>query len=110
MRGGVSTLQQSILAKAADGSGEEKKLLDIGAYQGLQSGLCDWSPDGRYILYIAGTASVGNGTDIWALPLFGDRKPSHTLLRQEISYTRSFLPMDVGWRIRRMSRGRWRFM
>jgi Tol biopolymer transport system component/tRNA A-37 threonylcarbamoyl transferase component Bud32 len=74
MRGGVST-QQALLVKAADGSGEEKKLLDTGAYQGLQSGLCDWSPDGRYILYIAGTASVGNGTDIWALPLFGDRKP-----------------------------------
>jgi Tol biopolymer transport system component len=74
MRGGVST-QQAILAKAADGSGEEKKLLDTGAYEGLQNGLCDWSPDGRYILYIAGTATVGNGTDIWALPLFGDRKP-----------------------------------
>jgi Tol biopolymer transport system component len=41
----------------------------------LQNGLCDWSPDGRYILYIAGTATVGNGTDIWALPLFGGRKP-----------------------------------
>ena len=72
---GVVTARQSILVKAADGSGEEEKLLDSGAYQGLQNGLCDWSPDGRYMLYIAGVASVGNGTDIWALPLFGDRKP-----------------------------------
>jgi len=67
--------QQSILVKAADGSGGEKKLLDVGAYAGLQDGLCDWSPDGRYILFVAGTASAGNGTDIWVLPLFGDRKP-----------------------------------
>jgi len=67
--------QQTILVKAADGSGEEKKLLDVGAYSGLQDGLCDWSADGRYILYVAGTASVGNGTDIWVLPLFGDHKP-----------------------------------
>jgi eukaryotic-like serine/threonine-protein kinase len=67
--------RQTILIKAADGSGEEKKLLDVGAYAGLQDGLCDWSADGRYILYVAGTTSVGTGTDIWALPLFGDRKP-----------------------------------
>jgi eukaryotic-like serine/threonine-protein kinase len=67
--------QQSIRIKAADGSGEEKKVLDVGAYAGLQDGLCDWSADGRYILYVAGTTSVGTGTDIWALPLFGDRKP-----------------------------------
>ena len=70
--GGMSAL---ILAKAADGSGEEKKLLDLRQFSGLQEGLCDWSPDGRYILYATGTASVGTGTDIWVLPLFGDRKP-----------------------------------
>jgi eukaryotic-like serine/threonine-protein kinase len=64
-----------ILAKAADGSGKEQKLMDLGQTMGLQESLCDWSPDGRYILYETVTASAGNGTDIWALPLFGDRKP-----------------------------------
>ena len=67
--------QESIRVKAADGSGEEKKLLDLGAYAGLQDGLNDWSPDGHYLLYVTGTTSVGTGTDIWVLPLVGDRKP-----------------------------------
>lgn len=70
---------QSILAKAADGSGEEHKLMDLSQtmelQQSIQQSLCDWSPDGRYILFVTGTASVGTGADIWVLPLVGDRKP-----------------------------------
>ena len=33
----------------------------------------DWSPDGRFVLY--SSASAKTGSDIWALPLQGDRKP-----------------------------------
>jgi len=33
----------------------------------------DWSPDGRFILFESGSATTGR--DLWALPLFGDRKP-----------------------------------
>ena len=33
----------------------------------------DWSADGRYILYTS--QSPTTGIDLWALPLFGDRKP-----------------------------------
>jgi Tol biopolymer transport system component/tRNA A-37 threonylcarbamoyl transferase component Bud32 len=76
MKGSYGALaNQAILAKAADGSGEEHKLLDLSQIMGLQESLCDWSPDGRYILFVSGTASSQNGTDIWVLPLFGDRKP-----------------------------------
>jgi eukaryotic-like serine/threonine-protein kinase len=32
-----------------------------------------WSPDGRFLLY--DYIGKANGTDVWALPLFGDRKP-----------------------------------
>lgn len=75
MRGAYGGLtNESILAKAADGSGGEQELMDLSHTIGLQEGLCDWSPDGRYILFVTGTASVGTGTDIWVLPLFGDRK------------------------------------
>jgi Tol biopolymer transport system component len=34
---------------------------------------CDWSPDGRYVLYTVLSATTGH--DLWVLPLFGDRKP-----------------------------------
>jgi Tol biopolymer transport system component len=33
----------------------------------------DWSPDGRYIIYFQVMPQTKN--DLWALPLFGDRKP-----------------------------------
>ena len=78
MGGRVGLTNQGILAKAADGSGEEKKLLDLSQTMGQilpQEDLWDWSPDGRYILFETGTLSIGSGTDIWVLPLFGDRKP-----------------------------------
>jgi eukaryotic-like serine/threonine-protein kinase len=66
----------SAMVKAADGSGEAKRLmaedLTIG---GAVQGLWDWSPDGRYLLYATGTYSSRDGVDIWALPTFGDHKP-----------------------------------
>jgi Tol biopolymer transport system component len=33
----------------------------------------DWSSDGKYIAYTVQSAT--NASDVWALPLFGDRKP-----------------------------------
>ena len=35
--------------------------------------LCDWSPDGRYVLFSSQDAKTGR--DLWMLPLFGDRTP-----------------------------------
>jgi eukaryotic-like serine/threonine-protein kinase len=54
--------------KAADGSGPEELLLSD--EQILVP--TDWSRDGKYLIYSRGP--VG-GSDIWALPLEGDRKP-----------------------------------
>jgi serine/threonine protein kinase/WD40 repeat protein len=66
----------NIMVKSADGSGEAKTLLqtdfEVG---GEQEGLWDWSPDGRYLLYAKGIYGVADGMDLWALPMFGDRKP-----------------------------------
>jgi eukaryotic-like serine/threonine-protein kinase len=72
----TATSHASIMVKAADGSGEEKKVgeLDGVGIIALQDNLSDWSPDGRYILYTTGTVSRQN-SDLWILPLFGDRKP-----------------------------------
>src|SRR5437867_85473 len=53
----------------SDGDGSEDRVLndDIAKWP------VSWSPDGRYVLYV--TNSMRTGNDIWALPLFGDRKP-----------------------------------
>jgi tricorn protease-like protein len=35
----------------------------------------DWSPDGRFLLYRSGLLTSESGTDLWILPMFGDKKP-----------------------------------
>ena len=66
---------RKLIVKAADGSGQAREIMNLGSIQTLQEELDDWSPDGRYLLYDAGTIGHGNGIDIWALPMFGDGKP-----------------------------------
>ena len=59
-----------ILAKLADGSGAEERLIPgQDSFQIPGS----WSPDGKYLAYMV--VSPETGTDIWVLPLSGDRKP-----------------------------------
>ncbi|MBI2150590.1 MAG: PD40 domain-containing protein [Acidobacteria bacterium] len=58
-------LYQKVLA----GDGVEDLVLDDDVAKWPVS----WSPDGRYVLYV--TSSTRTGNDIWALPLFGDKKP-----------------------------------
>jgi eukaryotic-like serine/threonine-protein kinase len=61
----------AIYAKAADGSGDEEKLLD--APPQFPKATKSWSPDGRYVLFmLSDPRGIG---DLWVLPLFGDRKP-----------------------------------
>ena len=56
--------------KASSGSGTEEALLA----GGLGKFPSDWSPNGRFILYIAGGAAIAR-SDLLVLPLFGERKP-----------------------------------
>ena len=62
-----------IYEKRANGVGDESLLLKIGADVGGTTFPTDWSSDGRFFLYYA--RSERTRIDIWALPLFGDRKP-----------------------------------
>ena len=57
-----------LVRKASSGTGEEEVLLDGGGAIPW-----DWSPDGRYITYTA--AGPSTFSDLWVLPLFGERKP-----------------------------------
>ena len=54
------TRTDAIYQKASSGTGPEERLAD--------GETTDWSPDGRFISFI-------NDGDLFALPLFGDRKP-----------------------------------
>jgi hypothetical protein len=63
---------RDVVVKNASGLGEETPLLDSTNREVLE----DWSDDGRYIVY--GLDAGPNPTpaqDLYALPLFGDRKP-----------------------------------
>jgi serine/threonine protein kinase len=71
--GGSEQAGTIIWSKASSGAGGETQLL---VTSDNTAALCDWSPDGRYIIYHTGTPATGTGIDLWTLPLFGDRKPA----------------------------------
>jgi Tol biopolymer transport system component len=55
--------------KPADGSGAEELLINDAEVVRPT----DWSQDGQYLIYTRG--ALGNNSEIWALPLEGERKP-----------------------------------
>jgi Tol biopolymer transport system component len=59
----------NLYQKAADGSGHEEPLVESNDSKWAT----DWSLDGQYIAYSESTLETGS--DVWILPLFGDRKP-----------------------------------
>src|SRR5262249_4097841 len=58
--------------KDSGGAGAVEPLLSV---QGLDAFAESWSPDGRYLLYATLQNANVETSDIWVLPLFGDRKP-----------------------------------
>ncbi|MGI8785792.1 MAG: protein kinase domain-containing protein [Acidobacteriota bacterium] len=54
----------------------------------------DWSRDGRFILFQSGTSTTKS--DVWALPLFGDRK-AYPVLQGEFDEKRGCLSPDGKW-------------
>jgi Tol biopolymer transport system component len=62
-----------IYAKAADGSGSERTVLETNATVEFPGSV---SPDGRYLAYERRDLDKGaTGIDLWVLPLSGDHKP-----------------------------------
>ena len=55
--------------KAASGVGQEEIVLESDADKSLE----DWTRDGRYLIF--NHVLPGQKREIWAMPLFGDRKP-----------------------------------
>ena len=58
-----------LFEKRADGTTDEQPLL----VTPQSKSPLDWSRDGRFLLY--GTNDLKTGSDLWALPMTGDRRP-----------------------------------
>jgi len=81
----------SLCRKPSDGSGAEETLVT----DDLPTIASDWSRDGKYLIYQRG--SFGS-TDIWALPLEGERKPVLLVPRTPNTFTvRARLSPDGHW-------------
>jgi serine/threonine protein kinase len=66
-----------VFSKSSNGAGEAKQILGSDASNAIQQSLCDWSPDGRWMIYTRGTLGAGaQGTDLWMLSLDGHQKPA----------------------------------
>lgn len=85
-RGGVFDIYQ----KSAGGAGEDELLLKTANPKVLN----DWSRDGRYLLYQEGDPTTRS--DLWALPLFGDRQPIRLLASPFAELAGAFSP-DGRW-------------
>jgi Tol biopolymer transport system component len=84
--------KSSIYRKAVGGGGDEELLLAPGDSGGTFPD--DWSADGRYLAYHvdAGRAL----TDLWILPLFGERKPYPLLATEFIERDAKSHQMENG--------------
>jgi len=82
----------TIYEKSASGAGEEKELLKRPGEISLPT---SWSRDGRFLLYTAANVPK-TGSDLWVLPLEGDRKPV-PLLRTEFNEANSTFSPDGRW-------------
>jgi Tol biopolymer transport system component len=76
--------------KEIGGSGEDRLLLHTNNYKAT----LDCSPDGRYLLFQEINAQTNS--DLWILPLFGDRKP-FPYLRTEFNDAQAVFSPDGKW-------------
>jgi Tol biopolymer transport system component len=67
--------------KPADGSGTEELLIN----DEEPVVPTDWSQDGKYLIYMRG--ALGNNSEIWALPMEGERTPWRVVPRPANSFS-----------------------
>jgi Tol biopolymer transport system component len=80
----------NIYVKPSNGLGEDRVLLETPNNKLIW----DWSGDGRFILYEETDPTTKR--DLWALPLFGDRKPVRLLSTPADEFGGAFSP-DGQW-------------
>ena len=82
----------NIFVKNTSGAGGAEPLLKNEA----EKTPSDWSRDGKYMLYTSVAPKGKTNTDVWVLPLFGDRKPFPYLQTQFMEFSAAFSP-DSRW-------------
>jgi eukaryotic-like serine/threonine-protein kinase len=81
-----------IYVKNASGAGSAEALYQSEANKTP----VDWSRDGRYILFTALDPQGKTKNDVWALPLFGDRKP-FPFIHSEFEEPEAMFSPDTHW-------------
>jgi Tol biopolymer transport system component len=81
----LRTRTYDIYQKPASGSGQEELLLHAGGNGRSE----DWSPDGKWIVYAQTSQTL---TDLWLVPLEGERKPIPYLQTQFDERSARFWP------------------
>jgi len=89
---GIRTGLPHIYAKAANGTGNEELVYNGGTDERVRS----MSSDGRYLLFERIDGVSKTKQDIWALPLFGDRKP-FPLVNTQFSDVQPLISPDGKW-------------
>jgi hypothetical protein len=83
----------TLYEKASSGAGDEKELLkELGKVHRPSS----WSRNGRFLLYVTQAPTTETETDLWVLPLQGDRKPVLLLATKFLEFNARFSP-DMRW-------------
>ncbi|HTW58351.1 MAG TPA: protein kinase [Terriglobales bacterium] len=90
---GSAGAMDSLYRQNADGTGSKEKVLET---PGILEYPFSVTPDGRYVAYMRDDLKSTTSWDIWALPMFGDRKPFPVVATNFVDVTPSFSP-DGKW-------------
>src|SRR5579864_3394790 len=85
--------QGHLYQKPADGTGTASPLVVDDGQESRPS----FSSDGRYLIFERQTAQTGSHTEIWSLPLFGDRKPFPVAQSQQFDLHEPALSPNGKW-------------
>lgn len=79
--------------KPTDGAGPVQPLIEDNSVEDVPD---SWSPDGRYIAFTRSDTRGGAASQIWILPLFGDKKP-YPFLNGEYDESEASFSPDGKW-------------
>jgi len=86
--------ESHLYGQAADGMGSASPLV---VENGFRESISSFSSDGRYLFFDRRAAQTDSHMEIWALPLFGDRKPLPVLQNPQFDVLEPALSPDGKW-------------